>query len=173
VCGTEPGKLLVPFAAYFRTTVKLRQPALPAASKARTTMLLVPTRSGIDADQNVVPEAVPVELELVHPTTVTPTLSVAMPITVIEAPGVETMVAEGDLTLTAGAVVSLDGTGVGGGGGSSVRVTTKVEEAVCPVPSLTVTVMWLSPTLKGTEATDQEVDPIAVPTPPRSFCQLT
>jgi hypothetical protein len=55
--------------------------------------VVVPTSSGTVALQAVVPEAVPeLPVDVLHPTRVTPTLSVAVPLMTMEASEVETMV---------------------------------------------------------------------------------
>ena len=85
----------------------LRQPALPAASEARTVTEVFPTRSGIAADQAVVPEAMPAVPKFVaQDTSVTPTLSLAVPAMVTEAAVVDMVPVEGEVIVMAGAVVS-------------------------------------------------------------------
>src|SRR5665213_480525 len=85
----------------------LRQPTLPAASEARTVTELFPTRSGIAADHAVVPVATPAVPKLVaHETSVTPTLSLAIPAMVTAAAVVDMVPAEGEVMVSAGAVVS-------------------------------------------------------------------
>src|SRR5579863_9399740 len=85
----------------------LRQPALPAASTARTVTELFPTRSGIAADQVVVPVATPAVPKLVaQETSVTPTLSLAVPEMATDAALVDMVPVEGVVMVNAGAVVS-------------------------------------------------------------------
>lgn len=85
----------------------LRQPALPAASTARTVTELFPTRSGITADQAVVPEATPAVPKLeAQETSVTATLSLAMPAMMTEDAVVDMLPVEGVVMVKAGAVVS-------------------------------------------------------------------
>ena len=75
---------------------------------------LVPTRSGTLADQLAVPDAMPaLPVELVHFTAATVALSLAVPLIVMLAEEVETIVDPGDLMLRDGGVVS----GAVGGGG--------------------------------------------------------
>jgi hypothetical protein len=63
------------------TTVIARHEELPAASKAFTVTVLLPTNRGITADQEVVPVAAPVlPVEVVQFTDATPTLSLAVPL---------------------------------------------------------------------------------------------
>ena len=85
-----------------------RQPVLPAASAARTVTELFPTRSGIAADQEVVPAATPAVPKLVaQETSVTATLSLAMPATMTEDAEVDMLPVEGVVMVNAGAVVSV------------------------------------------------------------------
>jgi len=99
------------------------QPEFPAASKARTVIVLSPTSNGTFADQAVVPLAVPEPpVEVVQVTFTTPMLSLAFPDIAIDVPVVATIVAAGDTIVTLGEVVSIpaggDGAGVGGGVGA-------------------------------------------------------
>ena len=82
---------------------------------------LLPTSSGTLADHLLVPEAVPeYPVELVHFTTATPTLSLAVPLTAMEAEDVATIVNPGETILSDGGVVSpLVGVGVGVGAGAT------------------------------------------------------
>jgi hypothetical protein len=81
---------------------------LPAASEARTVTELFPTRSGIAADQEVVPEATPEEAKLVaQVTSATPPLSPAVPEMITEAAVVDMVPVEGELMVKLGAVVSV------------------------------------------------------------------
>ena len=85
---------------------------------------LLPTSSGTLADHLLVPEAVPeYPVELVHFTAATPTLSLAVPLTAMEAEDVATIVNPGERILSDGGVVSpLRGGGVGAGAGVGVGV---------------------------------------------------
>ena len=77
---------------------------------------LLPTRSGTLADQLRVPEAVPeYPVELLHFTAATPTLSLAVPLTAMEAEDVATMVDPGETILSDGGVVSAPAAGCTGG----------------------------------------------------------
>ena len=68
---------------------------------------LVPTRSGTLADHLLVPAAVPeYPFEVVHCTDTTPTLSLAVPLTAIEAEDVATIVNPGETIFRDGGVVS-------------------------------------------------------------------
>src|ERR1039458_658551 len=68
---------------------------------------LLPTSSDTLADHIVVPEAVPESpVELVHFTAATATLSLAVPLTVMEAEEVATIVNAGEPILSDGGVVS-------------------------------------------------------------------
>ena len=83
---------------------------------------LLPTSSGTVADHFVVPEAVPESpVESIHFTAATPTLSLAVPLTAMDAEDVATMVNPGETILSDGGVVSPlvgGGTGVGAGTGA-------------------------------------------------------
>ena len=89
---------------------------------------LLPTSSGTLADHLLVPEAVPeYPVELVHFTAATPTLSLAVPLTAMEAEDVATIVNPGERILSDGGVVSplgCVGAGVGAGAGVGVGVGT-------------------------------------------------
>ena len=87
---------------------------------------LVPTRSGTLADHLAVPAAVPeYPFEVVHFTATTPTLSLAVPLTAMEAEDVATIVNPGERILSDGGVVSpLRGAGAGVGVGVGVGVGT-------------------------------------------------
>ena len=80
----------------------------PAASAARTVTELFPTRSGTEADQVVVPEATPAEPKLVaQETSATPTLSLAVPAMMAEAPVVDSVPDAGEVMVKLGGVVSV------------------------------------------------------------------
>ena len=106
---TQPGGLFV----YLRVTIAERQPVFPAASFARTVMVLSPTSNGMVAVQFVVPVASPVvPVEAVHTTSVTATLSRDVPARRMLEAVVDTTVLEGEVMVSVGAVVS--GPEVGG-----------------------------------------------------------
>ena len=97
--GRKPG--------YCRTTVTARHPELPAASKARTVTIFVPTSSGTLADQFAVPDASPeLPTEVLQLTAVTPALSLATPLNTMLADCVETIVEPGERMVSDGGVVS-------------------------------------------------------------------
>jgi hypothetical protein len=90
--------------------------------------VVVPTISGTAADQLLVPEAAPEPpVELDQLTAVTPTLSAAVPLMVIEAEEVDTMLAAGDAMRNEGGERSgapcggLDGGGGADGGAAGGR----------------------------------------------------
>ena len=87
---------------------------------------LLPTRSGTLADQLRVPEAVPeYPVELLHFTAATPTLSLAVPLTAMEAEDVATIVNPGERILSDGGVLSaLVGGCTGGATGGTTGGTT-------------------------------------------------
>ena len=88
----------------------LRHDVFPAASWARTVTVLEPTSSGICAVHCVVPAAVPDPPVLVaHVIAVTPTLSLAVPLTTIEVAAVEITADEEEVIASCGGVVSLVG----------------------------------------------------------------
>ena len=107
----------------------LRQPEFPAASKARTVTVLFPRSSGIVADQAVMPAAVPPDPKLLaQETSVTPTLSLAVPAITIDVALVENVAVDGEVMLNAGAVVSAPPAPLGGGGITDCRITLRVFE---------------------------------------------
>ena len=80
---------------------------------------VVPTSSGTSADQLLVPEAPPeLPVEADHRTIVTPTSSSAVPLMVIEAEEVDTMLEPGDVMRNEGGVRSEPPCGGAGGGGA-------------------------------------------------------
>ena len=105
-----------------------RQEELPAASYARIVTTLLPTSRGTVADHCVVPVAVPEPpVEVLHATAVTPTLSLAVPLTAMEAEEVATIVNPGETILSDGGVVfPLVGVGAGAGTGAGAGVGTGV-----------------------------------------------
>ncbi len=71
-------------------------------------MVFVPTSKGTEADQEVVPPAVPEPpVDVAHPTDTTPTLSPAVPLIEIVAALVETIEEPGEIMLTVGGTVSV------------------------------------------------------------------
>src|SRR5258708_39233314 len=116
---------------HLRTTVIVWPPELPAASKALTVILFVPTSSGIFGScQEAVPLATPPSPKVLDQrTAATPTLSDAVPLRLILAAEVESSVDPGERICTVGATVSV----------SVARVTRTVFDAVLPAPSPTVT----------------------------------
>ena len=97
--------------------MKARHAEFPAASNARTVTVVLPTRSGTAADHLVVPDAVPASpFEVDQATRITPTLSLAVPLTAMAADEVATIVSEGTRICKDGGVVSpLPVGGVGAG----------------------------------------------------------
>src|ERR1041385_7955706 len=84
-----------------------RQEEFPAASHARTVMTLVPVSSGTLMDQLPVPEAIPdAPPEVPHFISLTATLSLAVPVTKIEALEVEVMLTPGLTIVIEGGVTS-------------------------------------------------------------------
>jgi hypothetical protein len=78
--------------------------------------VVFPISSGITADQLVVPDATPdLPLEVLQPTDTTPTLSDALPETVMLDEYTETMVEPGDTMVSEGGVMSPPPVGVEGG----------------------------------------------------------
>src|SRR6266566_5209185 len=129
-CRERHGESLI---VHLRTTVIIWPPELPAASKALTVILLVPTSSGMFGScQEAVPLATPAPPKVLDQrTAATPTLSDAVPLRLMLAAEVETSVDPGDRICTVGATESV----------SVARVTRTVFDAVLPAPSLTVTVI--------------------------------
>ena len=180
--------------SYWLTTVTDRHAEAPAASKAFTVIMLVPSSRGMAAAvHEVVPVAVPeLPVEFVQVTEVT--LAVAVPLMVMLGSDVATIVIEGEVIVSDGGpegvgvvgVVGVVGAvgmigvigrlgmiGVMGTAGREGGVTvetccvTVIElEAVLPVLSVTCTVITLDPGLSGTEPIDQLADPAAVPVAP-------
>ena len=124
--------------------------------------------------QFVVPVAVPeppVELDQV--TCVTPTLSLAVPLTTIELAEVDTVLLAGETMDNDGGVVSgapgglLGGGGVlGGGAVACCSVTVTLCAAWFPLLSRAVMVITLAPTFRGTTAIVQFGEPCATPENP-------
>jgi hypothetical protein len=121
--------------------------------------------------QLVAPLAVPdPPVELDHVTFVTPTLSLAVPLTMMLLADVETLVLAGDAIVSDGAVVSGPlGGGVGGAGFGAlgcVRLTATVWTTEFCCASRAVIVMRLSPTFSGIAEMVQFEEPCAVPEDP-------
>jgi len=77
---------------------------------------LVPTSTGISADQLSAPEAVPeLPVDVDQRTAVTPTSSAAVPLTMMETESVETILEAGDMIRSVGRVVSVPEGGWAGG----------------------------------------------------------
>jgi hypothetical protein len=146
---------------------RVRHDVFPAASDARMITVFDPTSRGTDADQLVVPLAVPEEPVLVvQVTAVTPTLSLAVPLIAMEAAEVETVAEAGEAIDSEGGVVSWDGSG-----GVLWRVTL-TDFVTRLVPAVAVIVMVFVPDARGTPAMVQaEAEPWAVPDAPRPFDQ--
>jgi hypothetical protein len=104
-----------------KTSVRVALPAFPAASRAVSVIRLLPGARGIEADQAVVPAAVPLPpvRPFVQVTEVTPRLSAAVPLTVA---GLEVAVAVGG----AGVVITTVGGVVSPVAGVTVSVTGRV-----------------------------------------------
>src|SRR3954453_6035529 len=112
---------------------RLRQPVLPASSRARTITRLSPGFRGRSKFQLVVPVAVP-ELEPhSHVTSFTPVLSFAVPEIRRCETEVESTVTAGLTTVRDGATVSFaadGGCGVGPGAGDGEIVAVRVTDSV-------------------------------------------
>jgi hypothetical protein len=128
------------------------------------------------AIQPSVPAALPADpVEFVQVTSVTPTLSVASPLTVMVVAVVARMVAVGYVMSSEGGVKSPGelggdggdgggaGVGVGGAGCCDCRVTMIVCVATWPIESNAVMVMVLAPRPSGTEAMVQLGELAALP----------
>jgi len=158
--------------AYRRTTVSERH-AWPAALNAFTVIVFVPGINGTFADHVAVPVAVPPPpVELLHVTLVV--FADAVPLTIIVAAEVETMVKPGEVIFRAGGVPAGDvgatgAPGVGGGfpGGAVVvaawRVIVNTRDAMLPALSDAVTVMMFVPMFSGTTGILQFAEPLALP----------
>src|SRR5437870_10096617 len=129
----------------------LRHDVFPAASDARMITVFDPTSRGTDTDQFAVPLAVPEEPVLVaQVTAATPTLSLAVPLIVMEAAEVETVAEAGEAIASEGGVVSWDGSG-----GALWRVT--VTGCVTwPAPAVAVIVRVIAPEARGRRAMVQD-----------------
>src|SRR5207247_163503 len=114
--------------------------------------------------QEAVPLATPAPPKVLDQrTAATPTLSDAVPLRLILPAEVESSIDPGERICTVGATESV----------SVARVTRTVFDAVLPAPSLTVTVIWLAPTDRGSHGMVQFAFPEAAPDPPRSLAQVT
>ena len=127
-----------------------------------------------------VPVAIPAApVELDHVTSVTPTLSCAVPLTTTVLADVATVVMAGDkMVIDGGAVeppvpgvaggvtggLALIGVSTGGLGGWLVTVT--LCDAWSSVASEAITVITFAPTLRGMVGIDQFAEPCAVPFAP-------
>jgi hypothetical protein len=89
-------------------TVNASDDVLPAASRAVTVSTLLPVWSAIGVVHDAVPDVVPLPPRLLTQVTcVTPTLSLAVPLSVIDIADVDHAAADvGPVIVTAGAVVS-------------------------------------------------------------------
>ena|SRR6185436_6711753 len=86
----------------------VRQATFPAASPARMITVLFPMSRGTVADQTAVPLAMPEAPKLVLQfTCVTPTLSLAVPFSIAEGTEVDMVAVDGEVTVSAGGVVSV------------------------------------------------------------------
>src|SRR5690349_3982438 len=111
------------------------------------------------AVQDAAPDASPeLPVEFVHLTDVT--LPEAVPLMVMLASEVETMLRDGETIMSAGDPNTGGAGGVGGGGfgggvtGSDCRVTVIPDDAVWPAVSVAVTVIMLAPGISGTAPID-------------------
>jgi hypothetical protein len=128
-------------APYCRTATTLRHEVFPAASAARMVTAFAPTSSGIDADQLVVPLAVPEDPVFVaQVTAVTPTLPLAVPLKTSVAASVEIVVEEGETIVSVGAAAPA-------GGLSRVTV---IDRQTRLAPAVAVTVISFTPIASGT-----------------------
>ena len=141
-----------------------RQLVLPAVSRSRTTTVFPQINNGTSAVQYVVPVAVPeFPVEVDQVTAVTPTLSVAVPVSLTLAELVRTLVLDGLVIFRAGATLSVGIT----------RFTTTVRDADTEEESTAVRVSVLTPGSNGRDGMDQVRPPSAEPLPPRSLVQVT
>jgi hypothetical protein len=125
-------------------------------------MIVVPDATGTAAiDHDVVPEAVPLPPRLVDQLTwVTPTASLAVPLTaIVPLVAVYDDALVGEVIDTVGAVAS--------------RLTVSVSVDVLLAASRAVMVMIVVPDGMDTDAIVHDVVPVATPLPPRLVVQLT
>ena len=131
-------------------------------------MVLFPSNSGIPAAvHDSVPVALPeAPVELVQVTEVT--LADAVPLSVMLASDVETMLIGGEVIANDGGPEGVGGVGGAGGGGATgaCLVTDSSAEAVWPALSVTMTVMWFRPRPNAIEAMVHAAAPAAWPDPP-------
>jgi hypothetical protein len=148
-----------------RVTSSVAVATLFAASRAVTVTVFAPGCSAIPAaDQLVVPLAVPdPPAAFVQLTCVTPTLSLALPLTVSVLAFVRYV------PLPVGLVIATVGDVTSG----AVYVTVSVAVFTLFAASFAVTVTTFVPGCSATVLTDQLVVPLAVPDPPRSFAHVT
>ena len=131
----------------------------------------------VQVDVPVAMPAAPVELD--HVTSVTPTLSCAVPLTTMDVADVATVVMAGDKIVTDGGAVEPPVAGVAGGvaGGFALTglsnvalggwlVTVTLCDAWSSVASEAVTVITFAPTDRGMAGIDQFAEPCAVPAAP-------
>ena len=131
---------------------------------------MLPIKSGIAADQAVVPDAAPAEPKFVaQDTRVTPTLSLAVPAMTIEVPVVDMVPVEGEVMVKLGAVVFAPPPPEP----ATARVTVTVFDSWLP-PAEAVMVMIFAPTASGILAMVQAVaDPAGIPDAPAEADQAT
>jgi hypothetical protein len=119
---------------------------------------LFPISSGIAADHAVVPDAAPEPPKLVaQETSVTPTLSLAVPAMVKMLAVVDMVPVEGEVIFKLGAVVSAPPPET-----AEVRTTVMVLESWLPA-AVAVMVMTFVPTTSGTFAIAKGAEPAAIP----------
>src|SRR5688572_30450112 len=143
-------------------TPSVADDVLPAVSRAVTVSVLRPTWSAMRAtDHAEVPAATPLAPWLLdHVTSARPTSSLAAP------PRVTAFSVVGNAAPPVGALIEMTGARVS-------SVTVRVAVPTLPAASLAVMVMTLAPATSTTAGTDHSVVPVAVPNPPRLFCQVT
>jgi hypothetical protein len=151
--------------AYRLVTATLRQTELPDESVARIVIILAPTRIGIAAVHCAVPVATPLApVFVLQVTDATATLSEAVPLKTMDAAEVAIVVAEGELMVKVGGVVSGDlGTiGVTGVTGAACRVIEN-DCVTCADPSVATMVILFDPIVSGIEPIVHEAEPCAIP----------
>ena len=135
--------------------------AAPVVVVAVTVMTFDPAKSGMFADQDVVPVATPDDpRELLHRTTAIPAGADAVPVSVTE--GLLKFVDGGDVIAICGAVFA-----------TSVRTMVITFETVAFSESVAVTVSTFGPITSGIPATLQFGTPVAVPDAPLSVRHVT
>jgi hypothetical protein len=129
----------------------VRQDVLPAASYARSVTVLIPVRMGILADHAVVPDAAPDRPKLVdHVIVFTPTLSLAVPLTVNVLADVAALAVEGTAMVMVGGVLSTPPPAL-----FVLDRTTVTDFATRELPAIAVIVITLLPSASGMLATVQ------------------